>query len=134
MGLHQQIALVNCRTLERAKYHLKTKLGVSETCYQHCSLYPIYGTGQGSGNSPQIWCFVASVLFDAFADQAHGAKFYSYDGKLSMELFMIGFVDDCSQRVNCFQAHPQPMAAQLVALMTKDAQLWNDLLWASGRP
>jgi hypothetical protein len=35
-GMHRFIALVQGRTLEEVKYHLKTKLGVSEENYQHC--------------------------------------------------------------------------------------------------
>lgn len=132
VGINRTVAIVNSRTLEKARYHLKTDLQVSEESYQHCDAYPIYGTGQGSGNSPQLWCFVVSTLFDAFTEKAHGASFHSYDGKHKLQIYMTGFVDDCSQRVNDFQAHPQPNAQQLVNMMKKDAQLWNDLLWASG--
>jgi hypothetical protein len=126
------VAAVNCRTLEQAKYYLKTQLAVSDQFYQHCEAYPIYGTGQGSGNSPQLWCFVASTLFFAYQQKAHGAEFFSYDGKQSLQVFMIGYVDNCSQQVNEFKAHPQPSAERLVELMTQDAQPWSDLLWSSG--
>jgi hypothetical protein len=81
IGINKKVAAVNGRTLELARYHLKTDLDISTEYYQHSPEYPIYGTGQGSGNSPYIWCFVASTLFDAFAEKAHGAYFYSYDGK-----------------------------------------------------
>ena len=113
VGVHHKVAIVNCRTLQKARFHLKTSFGVSEEFYTHCEAYPIYGTGQGSGNSPYIWCFVASALFDAFEEKAHGASFYSYDGKIHIKIHMIGFVDDCSQRVNSFRAHPQPTAEHI---------------------
>lgn len=45
---------------------------------------------------------------------------------------MIGFVDDCTQRVNKFHDDPQPDALSLTATMERDAQIWNDVLWASG--
>ena len=107
-------------------------MDVSEQYYQHCKEYPIYGTGQGSGNSPHIWCFISSTLFDAFAEHARGATFTSYDGKKSMRLYMVGFVDDCGQQVNEFSAYPQPTPERLIELMQQDAQLWNNLLTASG--
>jgi len=132
VGVHQKVAVVNCRTLQQARFHLKTSFDVSEEFYSHCEAYPIYGTGQGSGNSPYIWCFVASALFDAFEEKAHGASFYSYDGKIHIKVYMIGFVDDCSQQVNDFRAHPQPSETRLITVMKHDAQLWSDLLWASG--
>ena len=45
---------------------------------------------------------------------------------------MIGFVDDSTGQANAFRPDIQPPADVLVALMRSDAQLWNDLLWASG--
>jgi hypothetical protein len=120
------------KTLQQARFRLKTSMGITDEFYQHCVAYPIHGTGQGSGNSPQIWCFVCSVLFDAFASATDGATFTSYDGSRSITLHMVGFVDDCSQRTNNFSADPQPTAAVFCPKMREDVQLWTDLLWASG--
>lgn len=53
-GQHRSIVFINGNTLKQAKYVLKTKLGVSEEAYEHCELFPIYGSGQGAGNSPGI--------------------------------------------------------------------------------
>jgi hypothetical protein len=48
--------------LEDAKYLLKTKLGVSEEFFKHHELSQIYGTGQGSANSPVIWVLDSTSL------------------------------------------------------------------------
>jgi hypothetical protein len=53
-GHHHRIIVVNAKTLKEAQFHLKMALGISEEFYSHCDAYPIYGTGQGSGNSPVI--------------------------------------------------------------------------------
>ena len=132
LGMHKNVLQVNTSMLEQAKYHLKTNLGISKGYYSHSAAHPIHGTGQGSGNSPSIWCFVCSSLFDAFATAAHGAKFTTYDGTMTTPIYMIGFVDDCTQRVNDFNNARQPDQDELITTMTTDAQLWNDLLWASG--
>lgn len=132
MGMASTVTNVNALTLQSAKYHLKTQLGTSTTYYQHSPQSPIYGTGQGSGNSPTIWCFVCSLLFDAFQSKAHGASFRDYYKSIILPLYMTGFVDDCAQRVNQFDADPQPSDTTLMTIMEKDAQLWNDLLWTSG--
>ena len=132
VGMAKNVAYLNATTLEQASYHLKTSLGISTENYSHCNEYPIHGTGQGSGNSPTIWCFVCSALFDAFESQAQGAIFTNYENTETMQMYMIGFVDDCTQRVNMFNARDQPSAERLIQLMQKDTQLWNDLLWASG--
>lgn len=132
VGMPKSVVLMNSTTLEQAKYHLKTNLGVSDECYSHCGEYPIYGTGQGSGNSPTIWCFVCSTLFDAIETVTTGAIFASYNKQYQLQLFMIGFVDDCTQRVNKFHDEVQPDALAPTRIMEKDAQQWNDVLWASG--
>jgi hypothetical protein len=56
-GQHSQIVWVNATTLEDARYKLKTALGTSDDSYSHCAAFPLYGTGQGSGNSPVICGF-----------------------------------------------------------------------------
>ena len=53
-GLHRNITFVHAKTLVEVKLKLKTALGVSDDYYQHCNMFPIYGTGQGSTNSPTI--------------------------------------------------------------------------------
>ena len=62
-GTPKLVTLVMANTLKECKYKLKTMLGVSEKYFSHCHFTPIYGTGQGSGNSPAIWCVISSVLF-----------------------------------------------------------------------
>ena len=56
-GVSQAITEMNAATLEHAEYRIRTEMGVAETGYVHTNSWPIYGTGQGSGNSPMIWCF-----------------------------------------------------------------------------
>jgi hypothetical protein len=62
-GLHRNVIFVNARTLKEAKYKLRTSTGVSAEFFFHCHAFPIYGTGQGSVNSPVIWCIISSTLF-----------------------------------------------------------------------
>jgi hypothetical protein len=131
-GLHKNVVFVHATTLEETKYKLKTSLGVSDKVYANCQAFPIYRTGQGSGNSPAIWCIVSSVLFSCHQERAHGAYFCTPDKKTSVSLSMIGFVDDSTGQVNTFKDDTQPTPKFLRAIMQNDAQLWNDLLWLSG--
>ena len=78
-GLPSSIVQVNTATLKQARYRLRTALGVSKQHYTHTDEYPIYGTGQGSGNSPIIWCFLSSALFAAHEEKAIGATFATPD-------------------------------------------------------
>jgi hypothetical protein len=45
---------------------------------------------------------------------------------------MIGFVDDSTGQANAFLMDEQPPIDYLVERMRYDAQLWNEILWASG--
>ena len=131
-GQHRTLCFIHARTLAEAKYHLKIGLGgVSEEFYQHCRLFPIYGTGQGSANSPVIWVMISSRLFDAYSSEAQGATFVRPDGKYRTKVFIIGFVDDSNSCTNQFENHDQNPTT-LIKLATHDAQLWNDLLHRTG--
>ena len=132
VGMHRNVIFVHAKTHEETKYKLKTSMGVSEEFYTNCEAFPIYGTGQGSGNSPAIWCIVSSVLFECHEEQGHGAYFCTPDKQMSVSLSMVGFVDDSTGQVNDFQSNSQPSPEFLRQIMKLDAQLWSDLLWLSG--
>jgi exonuclease III len=131
-GMHRNICVINATTLQEAKYLLKTQLGISETAYSHSSLRPLYGTGQGSANSPMIWCLISSVLFDAYQTRANGAVFQSPQGDWRLSIYMIGFVDDTSGSSNDFTRDNMADPEYYLTLAKQDAQLWNDLLCATG--
>jgi hypothetical protein len=130
-GQHQALCFIHANFLRQAKYYLKTKLGLSEEAYSHCRLHPIYGTGQGSANSPVIWALISSRLFDTHTARAHGATFFSPDRTLQFQIFMIGFVDDCNGCVNDF-VNPDQSPKVILERATADAQLWKHLLCCSG--
>ena len=131
-GQHHSIVLINAITLKSAKYLLKTQLGISSTSYSHCNLFPIYGSGQGSGNSPGLWCAISSVLFNVYEQQACGASFYYPDKTIAVELYMIGFVDDTSGSTNNFLLPEPAPLHHYTNLATHDAQRWNDTIQLSG--
>ena len=74
-GQHRSIVLINATALKSARYLLKTQLGISSISYSHSKLFPIYGSGQGFGNSQGLWRAISSVLFDMYVTQACGASF-----------------------------------------------------------
>ena len=79
---------IHAATLKEAKYKLKLSSNTSNSSYRHCKKFPIHGTGQGPSNSPMIWCFISSILFDCHNQKAHRITTASpngdddnYDGK-----------------------------------------------------
>ena len=127
--INREVIFVHAKTLQEARFTLKTAKGISDTWYLHCVRFPIHGTGQGSTNSPTIWCFILSELFECHTKEAHGILFESPDGNLFVQMSIVGFVDDSTGITG---GNVSTTYNKLKQMMIEDAQLWHDLLWASG--
>jgi hypothetical protein len=129
-GQRRQIVMVNASTLKQAKYKLKTELGILYKSYSNSTIFPLHGTGQGSGNSPMIWCFISSTLFNCHQAHAFGATFESPDCTVTISFSVVGFVDDSTGSVNDYHDNTATVDSLLDRLQV-DAQLLNNLLWCS---
>jgi hypothetical protein len=132
-GVATQVTMSNATTLMNAEYRVRTELGLATQSYSHSDTSPIYGTGQGSANSPAIWCFLSSILFDCYDTTAAKATYRDSSGQISATMGLIGFVDDCNGQTNTFDMDGSP--SRLPALLSQtqaNAQQWTDLLSASG--
>jgi hypothetical protein len=65
-GCPKEAVQTHTRTLLKARYHLKTKQGVSDTFYTNSTETPIHGNGQGVGDSPSQRCQQSAMLFDIY--------------------------------------------------------------------
>jgi len=128
-GLPKEIAQIHGDMLHDAKYRIKTKIGVSEEHYQHSEDDPVFGTGQGSIPSPPIVAMVFSVCFDIFEEFGHGATYTDSKGDEYLRVGMTGFVDDNNQNTT---KRKEESEEDMIARCCEDAQLWHDILWASG--
>ena len=132
-GVHELVTQSNASTLENATYHVRTELGVAENGYKHYHEFPIYGTGQGSGNSPMmIWFFISCLLFDLYDQLAHPALYCTPDRLNAMQLALIGFVDDNNGQTNNFmEDEDDDTVPELMSRTRNNAQIWADILGAS---
>jgi ribonuclease HI len=133
-GVPKEVTASNARTLEQASYHVRTELGVSPVGYQHSEENPIFGTGQGSANSPAIWCFLSSLLYQCYDTLAVPASYCSPNKTGTVELGMVGFVDDSNGQTNAFmdtEGHPATIQ-QIRQSLRHNAQAWANLLGATG--
>ena len=76
-GAHKKVVVVWAKTLEQARFYLKTGNECTEDFYTHCEAFPIHGSGQGATNSPCGWLFISSKLFNVYDKNADGASFVS---------------------------------------------------------
>lgn len=129
--MHRNIIFVHAKTLAEAKFKLKTALGVSDDYYQHCKMFPIYGTGQGSTNSPTILLIISSTLFDIHKELSNRATFSDTVQEIEVHITLVGFVDDVTGQTNDFY-NEDVTPEELIHLMQEDAQVWKNLLWLTG--
>jgi hypothetical protein len=73
-GVAKSATQSNGYTLLKAHYHIRTELGLPDSSYSHTSDMPMYGTGQGSSNSPMIWCFLSCILYDWYTLKTYPAQ------------------------------------------------------------
>jgi hypothetical protein len=80
--------------LEKAQYHLKSKNGISKKYYSHSEETPIYGNGQGAGDSPSQWSQESALPCDLYENAVMGAQMSFRNGKIASKLPLTAFADD----------------------------------------
>ncbi|KAI2503136.1 hypothetical protein MHU86_11327 [Fragilaria crotonensis] len=132
-GVHELVTKTNFDTLQKAEYRVRTELGLAEHGYRHSREHPIYGTGQGSGNSPAIWCMLSSVLFDCYEETSFLASYHDPTNSIATTIGLLGFVDDCNGQTNLFSAEDEHTSIDtLLSQAQHNAQKWAELLHTSG--
>jgi hypothetical protein len=92
-GVHGNIVCLHHNLLQNMQYHVTVARSTKEWVFSHSQSQPIYGIGQGSGNSPHIWTMISSVLLSLFNKGACGAR-YQGQGKNTVKISSTVFVDN----------------------------------------
>jgi hypothetical protein len=129
-GVPEPVVTLMGTTLEKMRYRIKTKIGISTRSYGHTEEQPIFGTGQGSAGSPCFWMLTSIILFNIMADITHGITFTDPAEIETIQRTMEAFVDDTDVAVNDTK-QPKTLL-QLTQLLQTDAQHWEKLLFTSG--
>jgi hypothetical protein len=128
-GMPKKLTKILGELLKVARYAIKTGIGISKETYQHTDESPAFGSGQGSGASAQGWGKLVSVLFDIHDMYGHGCKYADPWKLYSAIIGMLGFVDDNNITNNGEEGET---VSDIIIRTQHDAQLWNDLLRATG--
>ena len=71
-GFHQTIVKLHQDLLQHVEYYVTITGTQQDWKYFDTMSNPIYGTGQGSGNSPHIWTMISSILLQILNTEAKG--------------------------------------------------------------
>lgn len=127
-GYTAEAVQMHSQTLYIAKYFLKTQHGVSQDFYSNIET-PVYGNGQGAGDSPSQWSQESSLLFQAYSEKINGAHIVNKDG-VGVSIPLAAFADDTNLLGN------DEAGTKTLDQMTTEVQKafthWNGLLHATG--
>jgi hypothetical protein len=129
-GCPMEAVKMHADTLSQARYFLKTKNGISDTYYSHSDATPVYGNGQGAGDSPSQWSQESAMLIDLYEREAPKAKMMDSSRQQTVNVPITAFADNTNLLGNDIQHDKQ--SATLVAEAKHAFELWNKLLHASG--
>jgi hypothetical protein len=129
-GCTAQAVNMHATTLQMARYHLKTKLGVSKEFYSHSENNPVYGNGQGAGDSPSQWCQQSAMLFDLYKEANTGAQISNRHGNMVANFPLAAFADDTNLLGN--DDKRQMSIAEITESAQKGFSTWSELLHATG--
>jgi hypothetical protein len=121
---------MHATTLQNAKYFLKTKAGLSTNFYKHSKNTPVYGNGQGTGDSPSQWCQQSTMLFELYSNMNEGMVMSSRDGVHQVSIPLAAFADDANLIGN--DNDKKLLIDALVQKAKHGFTTWNNLLHASG--
>lgn len=113
--------------LDKAKYHLKTKLQTSDDSYSSSHYHPLHGPGQGSRVGPPMWLFISSQIMKALEARYKGLTLSDPQGWLHASRVIDGFVDDTTLWINDFEKELPTAAShtpsqELISTLLQEAQ------------
>jgi hypothetical protein len=135
LGMKPVNAGLHARTLQQAKYLLKTSLGLSETSYSNTKENPLYGLGQGSTTAAFAWAVISAVILQLMK-LLRGIQFSNPTGTINVQRVMDAFVDDSTSWNNRFKESLQNRSRNYIRQIDSDlshtAQTWEKLLYSTG--
>jgi hypothetical protein len=108
---------------------LKLAKKVTKQTYGNTKKTKLYGTGQGSGNSPFIWTLISSEIIKIYHKYVKGAEYKDPQDKYTTNLKMTAYVDD----INAHIIHNKNQTTQQIKQEIKrNAIIWEKILYITG--
>jgi exonuclease III len=134
IGMDKKACRLFLKTLDSARYHVKTQLGVSQEFYSTTREETMHGPGQGGRGSPSIWIAISCLLMKCLQEKSMGCELANPLKDALVKFYSTGFVDDVTLWI-CNMARSLEEGEsmqQLVQEMSTAAQWWEQLLHSTG--
>jgi hypothetical protein len=128
-GCPKEAVKMHANTLKEAKYFLKTQQGLSTDYYSN-ETSPVYGNGQGAGDSPSQWSQESAMLFQLYQKRVAGATMSNNHGNIMARIPLAAFADDTNLLGNNDDNSKNKEA--LTDEVKSAFYNWNGLLHATG--
>ena len=93
LGLGDAAEKMLLETLDGAKHRIRTGFGDSKETYSSDETSTVFGTGQGSGGSPNFWHAVSDVMFECIDKELKGLLLTNPSETITSERNEDAFVD-----------------------------------------
>jgi hypothetical protein len=128
-GCPKEAVTMHVLTLRHANYLLKTQQGVSEKGYSNAT-GPVYGNGQGAGDSPSQWRHESAMLFQINQEMEEGATMSNRSGESKIKIHLAAFADDTNLLGNNNSGRKSRI--DMIKEVKQAFTTWDGLLHATG--
>jgi hypothetical protein len=134
LGMDEKACALFLKTLDSAKYQVKTRNGVSEGFYCSTEEKKIHGPGQGGRGSPAIWAIICCLIMECMPEGSTGIELIDPRLLAIIKYYTSGFVDDVTLWIgNLRRSLLQGETPEMLLQETTAAfQWWEQLLHATG--
>eukprot|EP00957_Ditylum_brightwellii_P160690 12233657-Ditylum_brightwellii.AAC.1 len=132
LGLPDNATTTSVKLNQKAKHHIKTTAGVTDTFYQSMPDCPSFGEGQSKGSSPSNWLFTVSTLLAALHQLYTGIKLFSVFQNKKAERVADAYVDDTGNTYVDKEKQMEETSESIRDSLQHIALTWEQLLFGSG--
>jgi hypothetical protein len=130
LGMHPKACELFIKTLRSVRYHVKTKMGISDGFYTTTEDATIHGPGQGGRGSPAVWVAECCLAMECMTERSKGMSLSDPFNEIETNKIMSGFVDDTTHWINNFKDSLAEVEhlTELIMQTKETAQWWEELL------
>lgn len=125
-AMPKEYAIIHNKTTKQTHYYMCTANGISKRYNEHTKESPIYGSGQGAGDSPTRWVLLNNGIETAYNTKGSLCKASNPTGKLNIIHGPDSFLDDTTMIT---QSNNLTLT-EFQNKLQSNLQLWEKLVYA----